>query len=338
MKKRLIYVSVSLLLLFNKNLHSQNLSNNLSKVIGEYAQSYLQPFINVFGSAVNSGFYNSADIISNRQNSFHISIGIKTIGAFVPGNEKMFSSVYYDTIMYNYYGREYPVSGKATVKNAPTIFGSGKPGNATIKINDTLYVEGLLPYYINETKQEKTIGGLVTADIAPLIIPQIGAGTYFGTDIFIRWLPSFKLGSYGNSSFFGAGIEHNLNMYLPDLPVNVEFLFAYQNMGITDTTGNRFINLNTFALNALVNKNFGVFNIYGALQFEWETLIVNYKYVPQNSGNNIFKMNINFNLNGINRLRFVTGISATFGLFNINMDYNFAKISSISMGLNFDIL
>ena len=336
MKKKFTFALLWILMIFSGDLFPQNLSYNLSRVAGEYAQSYLQPFINTFGASVNSGFYNSFVLLSSKRNSFHLSIGVNTVGAFVPGDEKMFSGVYYDTVMYNLYGQEYPVPGKATVKNAPTIFGNGNPGEATVEINDTLYV-ALIAYPIHETRQEKTIGGLVPTDIVPLVVPQINIGTYLGTDIFIRWLPPIKLGSYGNTNFIGFGIEHNLNQYLPNLPVNLELLFSYQNMGITDTTGSRFINLNAFALNALVNKNFGIFNIYGAVQYESETLDVNYKYIPQSSNNNSFTMNINFNLKGKNKFRLITGVSAALGIFRANLDYSLANINVLSIGLNFDI-
>ncbi len=336
-KKRLAITTIAVFIIFINDLYPQNLSYNLSRVAGEYAQSYLQPFINSFGADLNSGFYSATSSLADRQTGFHLSFGLKTIGAFVPANEKTFSAVYYDTVMYNLYGQEYPVSGKATVKDAPTIFGSADPANATVEINDTIYA-ALIAYPIHETRQEKTIGGLVPTDFVPLVVPQLNIGTYMGTDIFLRWLPSIKLGSYGNTSFIGFGIEHNLNQYLPGLPVNIDLLFSYQNMGITDTTGYRFINLNALAVDALVNKALGIVNVYGAVQYESENLDVNYKYIPQNSNSNSFTTNINFSLKGENTFRLITGVSVSLGIFNVNLDYNISKINVLSLGLGFNIL
>lgn len=328
-----------LILLFSVNLFSQDLNQKLSLVAGEYAQSYLQPFIDAYGAGFNSGFFHSAKLPDDSQGGLHISFSIQSTGAFIPAAEKSFNAVYQTTAVIDTNGQSYNVAAKATVNNAPTIFGSSDPGKAIIDINDTITVAGLFGYPVHETREYDTFGSVLNTNIAPLFVPQLNVGSYLGTEILIRWFPPVHLGNFGTTGYFGFGVRHNLNQYLPSLPLNVAGGFSYQNFTIDDTNGVEFLSASTYSFAVQVSKDFGMFNLYGAVQFEGSALNVNYQYNPPSNSNNAnqYKVNINFTLHGKNSFRILAGGNLNLGGFFINADLDISSINAVNIGIGYNI-
>jgi len=335
MKKYLILI----ILFFIYKASAQDLSRNLSLVAGQYAQSYLQPFINAYGAGINSGFFHSAGMNTDNNSGLNISFSIVSMGSIIPAAQKYFSAVYNTTAQFDTMGQVYNVNAKATVINAPTIFGSKTKGTVKTELNDTVVVEGIFYYPVHQTRVDQTFGGLVSTDIAPLAMPQLNIGTFLGTDISFRWIPPVKIGNYGTTNFFGAGIRHNFSQYLPALPFNLAAGFYYQNFTMKDSTGSRFINVTATAANIQISKKLGFFDVYGALQYETSSLNVSYQYVPSSgsSQNQDYTVNVNFNINGTNSFRFLAGAAYTIGRFYVNTDFNLSAIDTFTFGFGYDI-
>ncbi|MCL5027873.1 MAG: hypothetical protein M1480_02505 [Bacteroidetes bacterium] len=336
MKKAFI---ILLSIIFIDSGFSQDLNQNLSKVAGQYAESYLQPFINSYGAAMNSGFFSSMKTENNDAKKFHLSFTIESIGSFIPQAEKTFSAVYNTTAVIDTMGQSQTVAAKATINNAPTIFGSRDLGTAIIEINDTVTIAGIYDVPVHQTRVESTFGSVANTDVAPMFVPQLNIGTVFGTDLFFRWLPSFNLGNYGNTNYFGIGIRHNVSQYLKNLPVNILAYFSYQNFNINDSTGNEYLSASAYAAGFQVSKSFGIFNLYGGLQYEGSNLKVNYTYIPpsNSSSNSNYRLDIAFNLSGKNNFRILAGASVSLGPVSINSDLNLSGINVISLGIGYNI-
>ncbi len=318
---------------------AQDLNQNLSKVAGQYAESYLQPFINAYGAAMNSGFFSAMKTENNDAHKFHLSFTIESIGSFIPQAEKTFSAIYNTTAVVDTMGQSQTVSAKATVNNAPTIFGSRDPGTAIIDINDTMIIAGIYYVPVHQRREESTFGSVANTDIAPMFVPQLNIGSIFGTDIFFRWLPSFNLGDYGNTNYFGIGVRHNVGQYLRNLPINISAYFSFQNFNIKDSTGNEYLSASAYAAGFQVNKSFGILNLYGGLQYEGSNLKVNYKYEPPSNSNNQsnYQLDIAFNLSGKNNFRILAGASVALGPVFINSDLNLSGINVITFGIGYNI-
>ncbi len=335
--KRAITIFV---LLISLTAYSQDLNKKLSLVAGEYAQSYLQPFIDAYGAAFNSGLFHSAKLAVNKDNGFHISFSIQSIGAFVPAAEKAFSAVYKTTAVIDTNGQSYNVAAKATVNNAPTIFGSTEPGKAIIDINDTLNVGGLFGFPVHQTREYDTFGSVANTNIVPLFVPQLNIGDFLGSEIFIRWFPAVHIGNVGSTGYFGFGIRHNLSQYFRSLPLNAAAEFSFQKFSIDDTNGNEFLSASTYTAGIEVSKGIGIFDLYGALQFESSILNVDYTYIPPSNSNNgnMYRVNINFSLHGKNNFRILAGGAVNLGDFFINADLNISSINVINIGIGYKIL
>ena len=328
-----------LIILLSQNIYSQDLNEKLSLVAGEYAQSYLQPFIDAYGAAFNSGLFHSAKLPDNIEKGFHISVSIQSIGAFIPAAEKTFNAIYKTTAVIDTNGQSYNVAATATVNNAPTIFGSTDPGKAIIDINDTITVAGLLSYPVHETREYDTFGSVANTNVAPLFVPQLSIGYVLGSEIFLRWFPPVHIGNFGTTAYFGFGLRHNLNQYFPSLPLNIAGEFSYQKFSIDDTNGVEFLSASTYSAAVEVSKDFGIFNLYGALQFEGSLLDVNYQYNPPSNSNsaNQYQVNINFTLHGKNNFRILAGGAVTLGGFFVNADLNLSAINTVNIGVGYKI-
>ena len=326
------------LLIISTDLHSQDLSANLSTVAGQYAQSYLQPFIDVYGAGVNSGFFNTVKLNSNSDSKLTITLSVKSMGSFVPSNSKTFSAVYNTSTSYDTLGQTYIVNATATVKNAPTIFGSSNKGTVTTNISDTIVVGGVFHYPIHRTRVDQTFGGLVTTDVAPFLVPQLDIGTVLGTQFMLRWIPPVQIGNYGTTNFFGIGLRHNLSQYIGGIPFNLAGGFYYQNFSMKDTAGNQFINSTAVAANLQISKNLGLIELYGAFQYESSSLNAAYAYISSSSGQNPnYTVNVNFNIKGKNTLRILGGASLSTGGFFINADFNLASTNTFTFGIGYNI-
>lgn len=334
--KKILILFISAIIV---NIQAQDLSSNLSMVAGQYAQSYLQPFIDVYGAGMNSGFFHSARMYSNEDSKFNVSFSIQSMGSFVPSSEKYFSAMYYAATAYDTLGQEYIVNAKATVKNAPTIFGSKTKGTVTTEMNDTIVVGGVFYYPVHQTRVNQTFGGLVSTDVAPLLVPQLDIGTLLGTEMFLRWIPPIRIGSYGTTNFFGVGVRHNFSQYLTAIPFNLAGGFYYQNFTMDDTTGKQFISVSAIAANLQFSKSLGLFELYAALQYEASNLNVSYQYVPSTGSgqNSNYRINVNFNIKGKNSFRILAGVSYSLGSFYLNTDVDISTISAFTFGIGYNI-
>lgn len=332
-------LAVIIFLILSINIFSQDLNEKLSLVAGEYAQSYLQPFINAYGAGFNSGLFHTAKLTEDNETAFHLSFSIQTIASFIPSAEKAFSAVYNTTAVYDTNGQSYNVSAKATVNNAPTIFGSKDPGRAIIDINDTIVVGGLFYYPIHQTREYDTFGSAASTDIAPLFVPQLNIGSFLGSEVFIRWLPAIQLGSLGTTGYFGFGIRHNINQYFKSLPLYIAGEFSYQKFSLNDSNGVEFLSATAYSAAIELSKEIGILEIYGAIQYDNSQLNVNYQYNPpsnSNNGNN-YQVNINFTLQGSDKFRILAGGSISLGSLYINADLNISSIKTVNLGFGYNI-
>ncbi len=319
------------------NITAQSLSSNLSKVAADYAKLYLQPFADAAGAELNSGLFFSSMLNPVDENKLNISFSLESAVTVLPASEQSFNASYNDTVMYNYNGQYYPVNGQVTVKNAPTIFGSKTPGIANVDINSSIYILPGISYPVKEKRTEQTIGGLYNSTYIPIVIPQIEVGSYEGTSLVVRGLLPIKIGNFGKLNFWGFGLRHNIKHDLKSLPFNLALGIIYQNLSLSDTTNNDVGVLNTFALNLYTSKSFGIFDVYGGLQFESATLKANYSYYNNNS-QNPYTVTIDFSLKGKNLLRGVAGIAVLLGNFYTDLDLNLSNFFSVSLGINYSIL
>jgi hypothetical protein len=314
--KKLISFFAFFIFLINSLFAQGDLGTVLQKVGPEYAQKYLAPFTTGLGTNLNSGFmggfnpsgYSKIPVVP------HVYAGVKFCGVIMKNNDKYFNLAFSTTT--NIGGQNIPI--KWEVYNAPTVFGNSAPAIA----------HGKMVYggYQRDTSIS-LIGGIEDTKFVPLVIPQIGVGTIFGTDIIFRTVPGIKVGDYGSFKLFGGALRHNIGSYAK-IPFDIAVQFGYQTFGIKDINENKFIDASSAFVNLQINKSFPFVSIYGGAQYENYSVDVNYK-----SGST----NVSFNQKGDNHFRGIAGATISLGPAKFNADMNFGTIFSFTAGLGFGL-
>jgi len=312
--KKLISLIAFFIFLNNCLFAQGDLGSVLQKVGKDYAERYLSPFTTGLGVNLNSGFiggftpsgYSKIPVIP------HVYVGAKFCGVMMKNNDKYFN-LGFST---NETVSGIPVTVDWSVYNAPTVFGNSTPAIATGKIRGT-----------SQTITKQLIGGIEDTKFVPLVIPQIGVGTVFGTDIVFRTVPGIKVGEYGSFKLFGVAMRHNIGAYAK-IPFDIAVQFGYQGFGIKDVNDKKFIDANSSFVNLQINKSFPIVSIYGALQYESYNVDVNYIY-----GNT----SIVFSQKGDNHFRGIAGATVSLGPGKFNADLNFGTVFAFTAGLGFGL-
>jgi hypothetical protein len=315
MKKLLI--AFLFIFLFSTSSFSQYDLGKMMQQVGQlYAEKYLEPLTTSIGTNLNSGFLGGYGPSGYSKIPIwpHLYAGVKFYGVVMQDVDKSFNLNFRSSETIN--GNQVDVDW--TVNNAPTVFGSSTPAVAT----GTYYYGGT-----QYTTSKTLIGGVEEIKFVPLVIPQIGVGTIFGTDIILRGLPSIGYGNYGTFSLFGVAIRHNLGGYVK-LPLDIAVQGGYQKFGITDKSANKFVNANSTFINLQFNKTFAIISVYGGVQYENYNVDVNYTFVSS-----IGNTTVSFNQKGENSFRGIAGATLSLGPVIVNADLNYGAKFAFSAGL-----
>ncbi len=173
-------------------------------------------------------------------------------------------------------------------------------------------------------------GGLNVTTV-PLAYPQASV-SLLGTEIMIRYLPEIDLGDSGESlSLFGFGIKHSISQYIPLLPVNIAVQFLYNKLSVTNVMESKNI-----AFNVHASKSFGLFSLYGGLQYETSTTEFTYVFEDPNNVSTLDGTEISSTIDGDNNIRLTVGAAFTAAFFVINADYSIGSQSVVTTGISFE--
>lgn len=166
----------------------------------------------------------------------------------------------------------------------------------------------------------------------PVVLPQISA-SFMGSEVMLRYLPSISLGSGDEElSMFGIGLKHSISRYIPLSPVDISVQFLYNSLEITNV-----MDISSYAFNAHASKSFGLFILYGGLQYESSTFDLEYTFTdPSNLDPQKAGQTIKVSIDGDNNFRGTLGGTLKLALIALNIDYSLGAQSVLSGGLTFE--
>jgi hypothetical protein len=345
--------------------NDETLKETLQTLSKDAARSYLSPISSAFGTDLNAGWFHRAP--AAKMLGFTFELGFVGMGAYFPDEAKSFtksgqfrfstneavklvlndpnSSLTYDDLN----GVQKAVVDEITKEyfdvemSGPTIIGSDKDN---IKIvfpkKEFQNVGGTgADYTVVEQNIELPVKGfkeLANASFMPLMTTQFKIGTIAGTNVNFRWLPKVKLqDDLGYFSYFGFGIQHNPEVFLPQpLPLDLALGFFTQRMEIGDIFTTK-----TTSFGITASKQFGIriFNVtpYAGFMFENADMEVRYDYMVDLPGGQQEIIPIKFQLEGENKTRLTLGVNFMLLIFNLNADYSIGQYNSFSAGIHFAI-
>lgn len=316
---------------------AQDLNSNLASVTDEYSRLYVAPLIDAYGANINAGLFHTAKIGGGLLPKVDLYLGVKVFGAMLPADRSLSLSYQTEEIYTAPNGQRYVVPVTFDIQNAPTVFGETEAGEASAAINETVDAgpDGTMgtadDIVINDVLSMPLLPGLVNTPVAPLLVPQVGVGSFMGTDVIVRYLPTLQTDSYGSISFRGAGVRHSISQYIPMFPADISAQLVYQRLSITDELDQQTLLAKAFAANVAISKSFTVITLYGGLQAEKTTVSVDYEFDTGEPELGI--QTISFSQQAQNRFRMIAGLSFTPGPIQLNVDYAVGSLNTVSAGL-----
>ena len=226
---------------------------------------------------------------------FGFSIGIKSMTIFVPDDQLTFNP------------------------NLPEGYDNSN-GTSTIYGSEAGYYNGPDGYI--------TFPGGLNGSIVPTIYPQVGL-SFMGTELMVRFIPKIEVANDIDFFLFGGAIKHNISRYFTAIPVDIALQVGFSKVEISDI-----MQLNNFAVNTHVSKGFGLFSVYGGLQYENTTMDLKYTF---SGDDNLQEDNeIDTAIDGTNSLGITVGGTFKLMFFALNVDYTYNSQSVLTAGMNFE--
>ncbi len=316
---------IALALLASTPVQAQNtdeLGDALSSIGQQYADNYTQPVTDALGANLNAGLFRTAEV--GGEGMFpviDVYVGVAAMGAFTAGSETAFQ-LDQDQV---------PTEDGQTLTitypsgDLPTVFGQEtSPGEAVIS-------DG------NDLTPDETVDlppGLLNTSVAPLVVPQVGAGTVLGTDAQLRFLPETSISDYGSVSLFGLSVRHSLSQYIPLSPVNLAVQGTWQSLSLSGSEDSNnpgeIVDASGWVLNAEISKSVPVAPItfYGGLQYEQFGVDVDYRFQTDAGSSTI-----SLDQDAANSVRALAGVSLTLALIQVNIDYALSTNNTVSAGV-----
>ena len=168
-------------------------------------------------------------------------------------------------------------------------------------------------------------GGLDTR-IFPMGVPQIGLGIGSNSELLLRFL-KFNLSDYGDISLYGFGFKHNLNRFLPNVPLmpNVSVQAAFQRFKTGDI-----VEANSISFNAHTSLDLIILSFFGGISYDHTSVDLN--YIVNNPLSEFNRQSIAYTAKA-NHMRLVLGARAKLGLLSLNAEFNLGKYNAVSGGI-----
>jgi len=294
-------LSIFLIILFGIiSIAQSDIIDDLKQFGAENGKQYMKPFVNAFGSDLNSGWFSTA-----KTSPMSFGLTFNAMLAVVPDDDKTFTA-FPDTTYFEDESTE-----------TATVFGN-IIGHFTYK---------------NTTDSLSLPGGLDIKAV-PLIVPQAHLGLPGGFEIEVRYMPPYEIKDMGKISFMGGGVKYQVSKLIPMLstivPIAIQGTYQQLKLGDDVTINSTFVNLHA-------SRGLVVFPItfYGGIGYEHTTLEAKYTYTEPWEGGTTH--DIDLNITGDNGFRATAGARLKILLLDVMLDYSVCKYQTVRAGVGFSI-
>ena len=295
------------------SLNAQDVGSQLRQLASDNAPSYVGPLMAGWGAGLNSGFYHSADLHS----ILGFDIQLKATFAGLSDGDK--------TYMFK------------TPANIPGFVQGGTGANgypAEVKASTVVGPKDPTDVKANNGTTLMTLPGGLNLPAAPLLMPQVSIGLPFGFEVMGRFIPTTKLGDAGKVNFFGFGIRHDIDQYIPLLPIDIAVHFVTQKFNYEDANGQKLISASATAFGVEASKNLLFLTVYGGFQIEsssWDVGPYDAGFAVVGSPQTI---HVNqFTIEGKNKSRVLLGVRLLLLFINVHADYSVASTPVATLGV-----
>jgi hypothetical protein len=285
-------------------LAAQDFGQQIKQFARVNAERYAAPLMNGWGVALNSGFYHTADV----HGILGFDVHIKLTGSLIQEADKKFMFQTPPTIGI------YSQGTGAT--NYP----------AEVESNSVVGDKEATPILLNNgTPTGMEIPGGLDIPTTPLILPQVSIGLPFGFEVTGRFFPTAKIGDVGKINLLGFGIRHDIDQYIPLLPLDVAVHFMTQKLSYEASDGTKLLEASGTAYGVEVSKHLLLLTVYAGFQLESSSVKIG-PYTFNGSP-------VEFTVDGNTSSRVLLGGRISLLILNIHADYNIGTTKAFSLGV-----
>lgn len=172
----------------------------------------------------------------------------------------------------------------------------------------------------------------VNMSSVPAGIPQI-AFSFMGVEAMLRYFPKMDIGDV-EVNLLGWGLKYNFSQLIPGLPLDIAAQILFNNFEAIHENAD--IKTSNFAFNVHASKSFGVFSVYGGLQYETTTMDMNYTFDGLGFPGITPEDRVNVSMDGENNMRLTLGVAVKVAVLVLNADYNIGSQNALVAGINFE--
>lgn len=323
--------------------------------------AYLNPYLEGFGLATNTGWIGTAKAHS----LLGFDVSIRAGMALVPEGERTFDLSALGL-------QRTRVLGSNTITQ--TVAGKSESG-PRLQVYETIQVPGSQPQDLVVAEFDMPGGTGFPAALAPSF--QIGLGIPYDTDILIRYVPTVNIGDMGSVGLVGFGVKHQINQWFPvPFPIDISIFGGFSTFKLSanldvrpgspseydnndpngyDTPSNwdgQSIDLstNSFNMGAIAGKSFGPLLVYGGLGFKSATTKLgasgNYPVIQAQRIGNVFTGQrelsqmtdpLDIKTSGDTQAMAMAGLQLKLLILTFNIDYTIAEYNILSAGVGISI-
>lgn len=285
---------------------AQNLGDQLKQFAQANAQNYVAPLLNGWGVALNSGIYHTADVHA----ILGFDVHIKFSGSILQESDKK-------------YLFQTPTSiGPYSQGTAPNQY------PATVEANTVVGGTEKTPIRLNDgTATGVEIPGGLNIPTTPLILPQVSIGLPFGFEVTGRFFPTTKIGDVGKVNLLGFGLRHDIDQYIPLLPLDVAVHFFTQKLTYEDDGGTKLLEASGTAYGLEVSKHLLLLTLYAGFQLESSSIKVGPYSISGGGGT------VEFTHDGTTSSRVLLGARMSLLFLNLHADYNIGTTKAFALGV-----
>lgn len=363
MQKRKIFIVMMLTVFCFGILTAGDLEENLSLMLENNAEMYVQPLVTGFGSSMNSGLYKRAKCTTGKLPlPIGFDVNIIVSASLVPDEDLNYDYYFMDnTIDFDLQSIDASLPNvtmsmsdlyTADKEETPTISGDEEGAVITPKtqsdVIDALIVKMNPATSIEETAYRAALNSSYSS-ISSLIpqfqfpdgsnipaIPstnvQLNVRIPFGIELGLRGAPPYKIKDVGEFKMLGFGVRKNIPVPIVDVAVGG----FYQILTIGDVFEAKNINVHTE-----IGKTLGIpgFKIspYLGVGMDKSTVDLTYTILGGTIPGNSEDQEIEFNMEGENKFRTNLGFSLQIALLHLQGEYSIGKYQSatLNVGLTF---
>ncbi len=289
MKK--VFVALLFVLLMAFSTYAQ-IEETLKTYTSENAKGYLEPFVSGIGTAMNRGWYHTADVPT-----FGLTLRVGFVAMATPfmDADRTFMAT-----------TQPPFEPTQTV-SAPSVVGSEQAKPVTGKAGTIFYFPG--GFDIQETG---------------FVVPQLTVGSFLGTEATIRFMQfQYNKAYIDELVVTGLGVRHNLDQYIPLLPIDIAAGVFWQSLTINEDL----IMFNTMHFGVQASRQIGPLDFYGGIGYDQSTVDIKYTFVSDEQS-----IDYNLTMNGKNGVQFTLGLGFDLFLVHLHGDLSFGNRTVYTAG------